>query len=610
MALYDNLPGFEVEVHDGNLTLPAEASVTQTVLIIAPPSSTGVAGPYEDDEYDPVSVSSQTDFESKDLGIYDSTNPIARLWKQAYDAGCGDIRVVKLKGVTPAERYGFLHDIFYVLEESITADIVVVGGVYADDTVGEGVTFVYQRTDFSNDIISTNQNYTAVTNEVLGIGDGIKTEFTIQHFPVLSDISVTKYVGTTAPIFNTGAFTAIADSDSGKTVVFRGVTATVKTAASPVTVAASSATAGTITIANTATAASTATAFKDVFDAIKLAYPESNIATFTFTVQGDSLVITGAVLDGALYNTELITGTATFTNKTNQTQLTTPGVGSATSIAKADFTIDLAKGTIGIASAKAPELGARVQASYKYYSFNFAAQLAGFCETVSAKNKQVLGIMALKPPISSNLSTVKTYVDAQKTQFYSKFLQVIGGSPLWFNIGSNVYEDMWHGAYAGYMSLLPSYSSPTAKAIPGALLASYKLSPSQILSLVNKHIVVPRVRNGKIMVADAVTSAADSSDFVRLTTLRIVNDAVTLVRNIAEPYIGEANSLAKRNALDTAIKTGLQGMVTAGALNDFNFSIKSTVADQIQGTLRIYLDLVPVFETRRILMSLAVKPSL
>jgi hypothetical protein len=51
-------------------------------------------------------------------------------------------------------------------------------------------------------------------------------------------------------------------------------------------------------------------------------------------------------------------------------------------------------------------------------------------------------------------------------------------------------------------------------------------------------------------------------------------------------------------------------MVTAGALNDFRFHIKSTVADQIEGTMRINLDIVPVFETRRILMSVAVKPML
>jgi hypothetical protein len=218
--------------------------------------------------------------------------------------------------------------------------------------------------------------------------------------------------------------------------------------------------------------------------------------------------------------------------------------------------------------------------------------------------------MALKPPVSNNLATVKTYVDSQKTQYYSEYVQIIGGSSLLFSLGSAVYEDMWHGAYAGFLSLLPAYSSPTAKAIPGAILPSYKLSPSQILSLVNKHIVVPRVKNGRIVVAEAITTASDTSDFVRLTTLRIVNDTVTLIREIAEPYIGEPNTVPRRSALDTQISAGLQQMVVRGALNDYRFHIKSTLADQIDGTMRINLDIVPVFETRRIMMSVAVKPML
>lgn len=474
--LYDTLSGFEVEVHDGNLTLPAEPSPTQTVLIIAPTSSTGVAGPYEEDEYNPVIITGQSDFETKAMGNYDANNPVARLWKQAYDAGCRDIRVIKLKGVTTAERYGFLHDIFYVLEDNMTADIVVIGGIYADDTVADPVTFVFTREDYSARIAAKTGVSTAVTDEALGTGDGIVAKFTLDQKPIIGSTLVVKVGETAAPA--------------------------------------------------------------------------------------------------------------------------------------ADYTVDEQKGEITFVTGKIPAASVAITASYSHYAYNFAAQLAGFCETVSAKNTQVIGVMALKPPVSNNLATVKTYVDSQKTQYYSEYVQIIGGSSLLFSLGSAVYEDMWHGAYAGFLSLLPAYSSPTAKAIPGAILPSYKLSPSQILSLVNKHIVVPRVKNGRIVVAEAITTASDTSDFVRLTTLRIVNDTVTLIREIAEPYIGEPNTVPRRSALDTQISAGLQQMVVRGALNDYRFHIKSTLADQIDGTMRINLDIVPVFETRRIMMSVAVKPML
>lgn len=479
MPLYDNLPGMELEIKDGNLILPAPPSPTQAVLIIAPTSTTGATGTYADAEYNPVTITGQADFQAKGMGVYDTNNPMARLWKQVYDGGCRDIKVIKLKGVTAVEKYGHLHDIFYVLEENINVDIVLLGGLYSDETVTGDITFGFTREDFAASIAIATAKTTLVEAEAIGTGDALIKEFTLDVKPAIAS----------------------------------------------------------------------------------------------------TLVITN-----------------------------TPAVGEATTVPEADYTFN---GNTGVISfTVAPIVGDVLTAEYRHYSYDFAAQLAGFCETVSAKNRQIIGVIALKPPVDVNLSTVKTYIEAQKTQFYSKYLQVIGGATMWFNIGSSIYEDMWHGAYAGLMSILPSYSSPTFKAIPGALFGSYKLSPTQITSLINKHIVCPRERNARIIVAEAITTSSDSSDFVRLTTLKVVNDVISLVREIAEPYIGEPNTVPRRNALDTAIREGLQSMIVRGALNDFRFHITSTVADQIDGTMRIMLDVVPVFETRRILMAVAVKPML
>jgi TRAP-type uncharacterized transport system fused permease subunit len=43
MSLYENLPGIELTVKDGNLVLPAEPASTQTVLIIGITTESGVA---------------------------------------------------------------------------------------------------------------------------------------------------------------------------------------------------------------------------------------------------------------------------------------------------------------------------------------------------------------------------------------------------------------------------------------------------------------------------------------------------------------------------------------------------------------------------------------
>lgn len=480
MLSYNDLPGVKLEIKDGNITLPAEPSVSGTVLIIAPITETGSSEAYEDSEYNPVTISGQADFEEKGFGVFKTTNPMAKLWKQVYDAGCRNIKVVELKGTTDVERYGHLHDILSLLEESSAADIVLLGGAYADSEVEGSPTFAYDSVDYAAAIEATNTRTKEVAAEAIAAEDDEKT-FTLAHFPVVS----------------TAGYFAV-----------------------------------TSTVGNETT----------------------------------------TLVSGTDYTFNPITGQITFED--------------------------------------VPEETAGIKVSYSYYTYSFASALAGFCETVSAKNQQVLGVCSLAPAENSNLSTIKAYVEGQETQLYSKYLQVTGGSTMWFSLGTDMYEDIWSGAYAGFVSVLPSYSSPMFKAIPGALISSYTLSPTQITSLINKHIVVPRIRNGRIIVADAITTASDTSDFVRLTTLRIVNDAVQFVREIAEPYIGEPNTIPRRNSLDTAIRSGLQQMVLRGALNDFRFHIRSSIADQIDGTMRILLDLVPVFETRRILLSVAAKPML
>lgn len=716
--LYDNLPGIELTIQDRGLILPAEQAPTATVLIIAPITDTPAVGTYTAEEYNPARMTGQLDFEAKNMGVFNTSNPMARLWKQVYDAGCRDIKVIKLKGADNAERYGHLHDIFYALEENIDADIILVGGVYVDDTVTGTVEFGFDRADYAISVISANANYSSVVAEVVGTGNGNTTAYTLDAKPILKDTLELNFVAPgTAPIFDTGNITAITGNDAGKTLIFKGVTATLKTAAGAVPAAATAAIAGSATLANGAaataailqgidvlsfdfsgvngktftvavdggaaqpvildtnvtniaglvsaidgdldinvvvtnsgdklvltsattgltssivvagvdaalffgtgleatgtadtspTAPTTAAGFKAIFDAIKAAYPSTTIAGYTFTVNGNKLIITGTIAVGSSDNAEVITGTVTIVNTTNNAQLITAGVGQIVeAILTSAYTVDPSNGTIEFDTA--PAAGKNLVANYKAYAYNYASQLAGFCEIVSAKNMQVLGVVALKPAINNNITTIKAYVEGQTTQFYSKYLQVVGGSTLYFSLGSAIYEDVWSGAYAGLISVLPSYSAPTAKAIPGVLMPSYNLSPTQILSLINKHVVTPRVRNGRVTVAESITTSDDLSDFVRLTTLRIVNDTVSLVREIAEPYIGEPNTVPRRAALDTAIRSGLTAMVNRGALNDFRFYIKSSIADQIDGTMRILLDIVPVFETRNIFISIAVKPML
>lgn len=276
-----------------------------------------------------------------------------------------------------------------------------------------------------------------------------------------------------------------------------------------------------------------------------------------------------------------------------------------------DYTINGNRTSITLDASVKLEDGETITVDYKA-PYNFAKEFDNFCNRISSLGRQTIGIMSVKAApektTAFDLTYMSEFLSDQVKQEYSQYLQVVGGVPVWFEINNTPYLDMCSGPYAGLISILPSYSATTNKTLPGVLFSAFNLKQDQLLNLTKNHIVSPRVRNGVTVVTEGITTAKDDSDFVRLTTVRIASDAVSLIREISEPYIGEPNTLARRNALETGIRSGLNNMIKRGALTDFRFSIKATLEDQINGDMKISLDLVPVFETRRIIITIALKP--
>ena len=276
-----------------------------------------------------------------------------------------------------------------------------------------------------------------------------------------------------------------------------------------------------------------------------------------------------------------------------------------------NYTINEDRTSITLKASVVLEAGETITVDYTA-PYNFAKEFDNFCNRISSLGRQTIGIMSVKKAPEKaqtfDLTYMSGFLSDQVKQEYSQYLQIVGGVPVWFEINNTPYLDMCSGPYAGLISILPSYSATTNKTLPGVLFSAFNLKQDQLLNLTKNHIVSPRVRNGVTVVTEGITTAKDDSDFVRLTTVRIASDAVSLVREISEPYIGEPNTLARRNALETGIRSGLNNMIKRGALTDFRFSIKATLEDQINGDMKISLDLVPVFETRRIIITIALKP--
>jgi len=175
----------------------------------------------------------------------------------------------------------------------------------------------------------------------------------------------------------------------------------------------------------------------------------------------------------------------------------------------------------------------------------------------------------------------------------------VGGS-----LAASVYNTDGAASYAGFITSLQPHSATTNKVIRGTT-TQRTLSSTQVNELVGRRITTFVNRPRGFVVASGVTGAHNvskfvRSDFVRLSTVRVVDAAIGLIRELGERFIGEPNTAAHRNALGAEIDKALTQMKQANALNDFQFFVKSTNAQQVLGEVDIELTLVPAFETLKI----------
>jgi hypothetical protein len=159
-------------------------------------------------------------------------------------------------------------------------------------------------------------------------------------------------------------------------------------------------------------------------------------------------------------------------------------------------------------------------------------------------------------------------------------------------------------AYAALISRLDSWSATTGKPLYNVDKVRFDLTRTQAEALITKGIVPIQLdfsRSARWV--DGITFAADSSDYSRLSSLRIIFDAVKLVRTIAQNYVGEGMSLQMRNAFETQLSSALRSMQQVGAVMSSDFRVQYSPADN-----KAYVDLAitPAFELREVIVSVSV----
>jgi predicted enzyme related to lactoylglutathione lyase len=224
----------------------------------------------------------------------------------------------------------------------------------------------------------------------------------------------------------------------------------------------------------------------------------------------------------------------------------------------------------------------------------FAAVAPGYFRSNFVSTSAYYGL----PPVASN----EISLDRRANPIdIGKYISVVAAEPI-FPAGAfaSGYSGTGECIYAGLVSRLPVKSAPTGKIVPSVTGLLYDLSKSQLESMTEARYVTFRRNRRGIVVTDGCTASRATSDYNRLSTMRIVMALSKVLRNVGELYIGEGNTPEMLNSLKSAIKAKFEAFVKDGAIINYVFDVVQSSIDAAAGIVSIPIEIVPALEVRRI----------
>ncbi len=277
----------------------------------------------------------------------------------------------------------------------------------------------------------------------------------------------------------------------------------------------------------------------------------------------------------------------------------------------------------------------KVSPSISKNSFHY--ELALLCAVLTYRTKMVHGFIDVKPNTNTTLIGIQNYVEkllAYDNIHYMKDNEgnviydennnpmdigwytsaVVGPEPICVSPTLGNYYGSPAIAYAALNANLKAQSAPTNKSLPGCTGMRYKFSNKQLNELTANRFVTFKLKNEGVTnsskipyVVDGCTCGASTSDYARITTVKVVTRCVDEVREVADPFIGEPNTVEQRNALAALISKRLTYLKEQGVIQYFEFEISATVEQVLIGECSIALTLVAPQELRKITTVVALR---
>lgn len=261
----------------------------------------------------------------------------------------------------------------------------------------------------------------------------------------------------------------------------------------------------------------------------------------------------------------------------------------------------------------------------EFHMNEFTRNFADFLDEVSSETNETVGVMSIEPPDSYSLPDLKSWVDQAtkvSTSDPNRAANVMAALDCrWllstagefsFMRGDGTYITDMSNIIAGVIASKDPSRSLVHFTLPDnlGLPAGRKLSKRQKERMVNGKFIIPGYssRSG-LYIVDEPTAAEDGSDFSHYHIVETVIEAMDLVRDVAEPFIGKVNNQQNINALSTAIDNGLNAMVPS-LLQTFNKQIvNQDPARRVLGIVDVNLVLIPQFTIREIRTTVKLRPS-
>lgn len=557
---YENLPGINVTLRDGGLVIPEQGG-SESMLIIAPSLMA-------DAPEDPVLVRTSSELVEYGFGdfyVNGEVNPIAVEWKAAVDAGCRVVYLVALKEV-----------------EATRASELEQAAI--DEEVAKGKTLVEAQAQFQGVLTGTDAA-AAKRRKFVYYYDllmGTLMDFAVQHV-VVKGVTLEDQVDSLSAAFfkeiqngedfpHIGGIVITSYQLESKVITFPlNVTASNNTIAlkvdgttQTVTLPAKNYDGSTHTLGTLAS--DLQTALRNHTTPINVAVRE-NMGKILFLFEKEVSVESGTTMSAL-------------------------GLNGETKLVKTPFGL-VVKGS-------------------------FAQTLADYCAVKTLMQNDSVGYIGVKTPLDTKVSTIRAHVATLETldTEISPYLQVIASeSGVIIPVSNTTYYTNGATHYAALVSTLRKESAPTNKPVKGVASLRFDFSLRQLSQLTKKKLVTFRIKNGnQIVVTDGITTAptivvagkARESDYSRLSTLRISQLAVQVVREAVDPFIGQPNEMPQYNALNTSIKSALEKIREAGAIQGYRFSIVNVSGRLDQATVQ--LEIIPAFEMRKVNVEVSLAP--